>query len=420
GLVPALDAARPDRHEALKDSARGSAGPERRRFRRALVVTEVALSLVLLAGAGLLIKSFYRLQQVDPGFDPARLLGVTIYLPDHRYPQNEHQAAFYAALLERVRALPGVTSAGAVTTLPFSPVGVDHDMPVSVDGRPQPEGRIPEADFRITSPGYFETMAIPVVRGRTFDENDRADAPLVAVVNQEFARTLLAGEDPIGTRIRYGHRGPPIEIVGLVGQVRHRGLDAEPRPELYVPYRQLQYGTMTLVVRAAGDPLTLAEPVKRAVYAVDPAQPVTAVATMAELMQASAATRRFHMVLFAGFAALALGLAAVGLYGVISYAVTQRGREIGIRLALGAAPRDVFRVVLGDGVRLAAAGVVIGLVGAVALTRLLATLLFSVSPTDPLVLATVAAALVAVAGLACALPARRATRVDPVVALRTE
>jgi putative ABC transport system permease protein len=421
GLVPARELAAPDLGASLKEGAgRATARAARTQLRRGLVVLEMTLAIVLLAGAGLLLKSFARLQRVDPGFNPQRLLAATIYLPDHRYPDDARQAAFYVDLLERVRALPGVVSAGAVTTLPMSPVGVDHDIPVVIEGRELPAVREPQADFRIASPGYFETMGIPVLRGRMLTEHDRADAPPVVVVNKVLVDQLLPGEDPIGKRIRYFRSGPFAEIVGVVGQVHHRGLAAEPRPEIYTSYRQVQYGTMTVVVRTGGDPLALAEPLKAAVFAADPVQPITQIATMDDLLHRSVAAPRFHTLLLGSFAGLALVLASIGIYGVVSYAVSRRTHEIGIRMALGARGVDVFRAVVGDGVRLAAIGSTLGVLMALALGRALSGLLFQVSPHDPLVLALVALLLIGLAALACSVPARRATRVDPMVALRTE
>ena len=421
GLVPARALAAPDLGGSLKEGAgRATAHAGRTQLRRGLVILEMALAIVLLAGAGLLLKSFALLQRVDPGFNPARLLAATIYLPDHRYPDDFRQAAFYVDLLERVRVLPGVVSAGAVTTLPMSPVGIDHDLPVVIEGRELPGTREPQADFRIASPGYFETMGIPVLRGRTLTEHDRADAPPVVVVNKVLVDQLLPGEDPIGKRIRYFRAGPLAEIVGVVGQVHHRSLDAEPRPEIYISYRQLQYGSMTVVVRSGGDPLALAEPIKAAVFAADPVQPITEIATMDDLLHRSVAEPRFNTLLLGGFAALALVLAAIGIYGVVSYTVSRRTHEIGIRMALGARTVDVFRSVVGDGVRLAAIGTALGVLVALALGRALSSLLFQVSPHDPAVLALVALLLIGLAALACTVPARRATRVDPIVALRTE
>ena len=421
GLLPALVTTSHDLHGALKEGGKATAGARRRRLRNGLVVAEVALALVLLVGAGLMVRSLRAVQALDPGFRPDGLLAATIYLADNRYPEDHQQAEFFGALLERAAGLPGVTAAGAVTTLPMSAHGIDHDMPVFVEGREAPPNQEPQADFRIASPGYFEAMEIPLVRGRSFTERDRSDAPVVAVVNRVFADRLLdPTKDALGQRIRYGRGGDWIEIVGIVGQVRHKGLDAEPQPEMFVSYRQLQYGSMTVVLRAAGNPLALVEPFKRAVFGLDPLQPIANLDTVQELIAGSLAQRRFHAILFLVFAGLALTLAGIGIYGVISYSVSQRTREIGVRMALGARERDVLREVVGTGLRLTALGIAIGLGGALLVTRGLQGLLYGVSPADPLTFVAVPVALLLVAAAACIVPARRASRVDPMVALRSE
>ncbi len=420
GLAPAVHVARPDLARALQQGARTATGPARRGLRQALVVSQVALSLVLLVGAALLIKSLDRLLRVDPGFEPDSVLAVTVYLPDNRYPDQARQAAFFVDLLGRVRQLPGVVAAGAVTTLPFSTMGIDHDMPVAVMDRLSPAGQQPEADFRIASPGYFAAMRIPLVRGRPFGEQDHAAAPPVVIVNQAFVDRFFPGAAALDQRVRWGRSGPVSAVVGVIASLRHRGFDDVARPEIYVPYQQLQYGSMTLAVRAAGDPLTVAEAVKRTVFSVDPSQPVSAIAPLTELLHASAAERRFNMSVLVAFAVLAVGLAAIGLYGVVSYLVTQRVRELGLRMALGARAGALFRHVLGDGLRLAAVGIVAGAVAALGFARLLRNLLFHVPAHDPAALGIAALLLGAVAALACALPALRATRVDPMTALRAE
>jgi putative ABC transport system permease protein len=299
-------------------------------------------------------------------------------------------------------------------------VGIDHDIGVEVLGRPVAEGKSPRADFRIATPGYFETMEIPLIKGRVLGDQDREDAPRVAIVNQVFSDRLLPGEDPIGKRVRFGGSRGDVEIVGVIGPVRHHGLDAEPRPEIYVPFRQLQYGGMTVVARTAGDPLQLAAPIKSEIFALDPGLPVARIATVTSLLSGSVAARRFNLLLLEGFATLALILAAVGIYGVISYNVSQRTRETGIRIALGARTTDVIGGVLRDGLGMTALGLAAGLLGAVALSRVLRGLLFEVTPGDPVALAGAAGLLLAVALVACTIPARRATRVDPIIALRSE
>jgi predicted permease len=420
GLAPALHAAKPNLDAALRGAGGRSVAGGRRRIRQALVVLEVALSLMLLAGAGLLLKSFVRVREMDPGFAPQGLLSVSLYLPDTRYPDDKEQTAFFAALVDRVRNIPGVLSAGAVTTLPMNEVGIDHDIGVEVLGRPVAEGKSPRADFRIATPGYFETMEIPLIKGRVLGDQDREDAPRVAIVNQVFSDRLLPGEDPIGKRVRFGGSRGDVEIVGVIGPVRHHGLDAEPRPEIYVPFRQLQYGGMTVVARTTGDPLQLAAPIKSEIFALDPGLPVARIATVTSLLSGSVAARRFNLLLLEGFATLALILAAVGIYGVISYNVSQRTRETGIRIALGARTTDVIGGVLRDGLGMTALGLAAGLLGAVALSRVLRGLLFEVTPGDPVALAGAAGLLLAVALVACTIPARRATRVDPIIALRSE
>jgi predicted permease len=419
GLAPAVHLTLADLGAALREGGRtpGST-PARPRLRQALVVGQVAASLVLMAGAGLLAQTLWRLQRVDPGFNPHGLLAAAIYLPDTRYPDDPRQVAFFADLLERARRLPGVLSAGAVTTLPLSPMGIDHDMPFSVDGQAAPPAE--EADFRIASPGYFRTLGTPLLSGREFGERDDAAAPAVAIVNRTFAERFLAGEPPLGRRVRLGQRGRPYEVVGVVGEVRHRSLDRAPRPELYVSYRQMQYGSMTVLLRTAGDPSALAAPLKREVLALDPGQPLTSLSTMDALLSDSLSARRFQALLLGSFAATALGLSALGLYGLLAHTVRQRTPEIGVRMALGARPADVVRLVVRGGLGLAALGVALGLAGALAATRVLDGLLFQVPTRDPVTLAASGTLLLAIALLACALPARRASRIDPARALRCE
>ena len=421
GLLPAFAATHGDLQRALKEGGKTASGSRQRRLRGALVVAEVACAIVLLVSVGLLIRSLQRVQSQDPGFRPDGLLAATLYLPDTRYAEDHEQVEFFVTLLERARTMPGVTALGAVTTLPLSTMGIDHDMPIFVEGREAPPNQEPQADFRIAAPGYFAAMGIPLVTGRDLTERDVATAPVVTVVNQVFVDRLLdATRDPIGQRIRYGRGGEWIEIVGVVGQVRHRGLDTEPRPELYASYRQLSYGSMTVVLRTAGDPLALAAPFKQVLSTVDPAQPISELKAVTELVAGSLAQRRFNTALFVIFAALALALSSIGIYGVIAYTVSRRTREIGIRMALGARHRDVLRDVIGSGLRLAGLGTLLGLAGALVVTRALRSMLYGVSAADPLTFVVVPMALLVVAVLACLLPARRASRVDPMVALRSE
>ena len=421
GLAPALHASRPNLSLSLKD---GPGSPTlagiRARLRHLLVVAEVGLAIVLLVGAGLLIRSFDRLRNVDPGFDPSRLLVAMVFLPDSRYAEDAKQAAFFADLLQRVRSLPGVRSAGAVTALPMERTGVDHDLPAQFERFPLPRGVDNQVDFRIASDEYFATMGIPLVEGREFTRQDVGASTRVAIVNRVLASRLPAGERAVGQRLILGSGGSLLEVVGVVDGIRHRGLDAQPRPELYIPYQQFQYGSMAVVARTDDDPLALAQAVKAQVYAIDPLQPVSAVTTMEALIGSSVSERRFTTVLLGTFAALALALTAVGIFGVISYSVSQRTREIGLRMALGARSGDVLAMVLRDGLLLTAIGIVIGVAGALALTRVLSNLLYEISPSDPLTFGGVAALILAVAAAACLIPARRAATVDPMVALRHE
>ncbi len=432
GLAPALQAARPDLSGALTDGGRGgSAGFRRQRFRRGLVVSQIALALVLVAAAGLLMQSFARMRGVDPGFVPERLLTARVELSPVRYESNERIRAFYQQLVRRLEALPGVRSAAAVKALPMTQLELGdwsfvregmHSLP------PKPsEWNL--AYWQTTSPEYFETMRIPVLQGRGFEATDRIGAPGVAVINRTLARQVWPGGDALGQRILLGGGATDSlwrTVVGIVGDVRHRGLDAEPRPEIYLPHAQFPAGTGTplrtlcLVLRTEGDPVQLTGPLRAAVAELDPDIPLADVQTMEEALGAWAAERKFTMLLVGGFALLALTLGAVGVYGVMAHLVVQRTREIGIRIALGALPREILALVLSQGAWLAALGIVAGLIGALGATRLLAGLLFGVGPTDPATFVATAAALAFVAVIASLLPALRAVRTDPITALRSE
>jgi putative ABC transport system permease protein len=423
GLAPAIQSSKTGVNESLKEGERGSTGG-RQRLRSALVVSEVALSLILLVGAGLMMRSFMRLTEVRPGFDPSNLLTVSMSLPRARYDNNQKIGDFYARLSERVSRVPGVEGAAAVSLLPMG--GSGSTTSFVIDGRPAPQpGEEPEANYRSATPTYFETMRIPVLRGRVFEERDATGRPVVAVVNETFVRTFFPDEDPIG-RIIYDpqRRNPPAEIVGVVGDVKHWGLDDEPEPYLYAPHAQSGENFMTLVVRAGGDPESLTAAVRREVLAIDRDQPVFDVKTMESRIEQQSAQKRVLTWLLAVTASVALILAAIGIYGVVAYTVAQRTHEIGIRMALGARAGDILRLVLGQGMILVSAGIVLGLAGAlglmVFLTKSMSNFLFSVSGTDPAVYAGVAALLGAVALLACLVPARRASRVDPMEALRYE
>ena len=427
GLAPALQASKTDLNESLKEGGRGSTeGLNRNRVRSLLVISEVALSLVLLIGAGLLIKSFFQLLNVKPGFEPEHVLTAGFSLPPVKYPEVPQQTAFFQQVLERVRTLPGVDSAGVVIPLPLSGNGMQNLL--TIEERPEPPaGEKLVTNTRLISPDYLRAMGIPLLRGRAFTEHDGGDAPTVFLVNETFVQRFFPGEDPIGKRIRLSIRPSAEgqdangEIVGVVGDVKHQTLDKEAGAECYIPYLNISDPYMTLVVRTTAlDPSSLTSALRSAVQQVDKDQPVFDVQTMDQVLARSVATRRFNMMLLGIFAAIALILAGVGIFGVMNYSVTQRTHEIGIRMALGAQHRHVLRMIVGQGMILTLIGVVVGLVGAFVLTRVMAELLYGVSTTDPLTFAAVSVLLSVVALLACYIPARRATKVDPMVALRYE
>jgi putative ABC transport system permease protein len=427
GLAPAVAMFRADTHAALKAGGRGaSAGAASQRLRGALVAAEVALALALLAGSGLLIRSFLRLQEVDGGFKPAGVLTLRISLPEQRYPKAEQARAFYRDLLERVRKLPGVDAAGAANGLPLGGTGWSGTVTIDTRAVP-PADTTPEADQRPVTPGYFEALHVPLLRGRTFDERDNQTAARVCVIDETLAKTYWPHDDAIGKRIHTGAASgggqvPWMTVVGVVRHVRYRTLESPSRVELYWPYVQTPFrvGTLSLAIHSSLPPLGLVAAVRRELRAVDPEQAAYRVRTMDELVADSVARRRLSTTLLAVFAGVALLLAAVGIYGVMSYAVAQRSHEMGIRMALGARGGQVVAMVLGRGLSLTAAGLAVGLAAALVLTRLLKTLLFAVSSYDPLTFVTVAALLVLVAAAASFVPAHRATAVDPVNALRRE
>jgi len=409
----------------LKEGGRGgTAGAGSQRLRGALVVAEVALSLTLLVGAGLLIRSFLRLQDVDTGFRPEGVLTMRVALPQEKYSKIEQTRTFYRELLARVRQLPGVDAAGGATGLPLT--GTGWSGTTTVDSQAvQPKDATPEADQRPVFPGYFEAMGIPLVRGRFFDQRDIETAAPVAVIDETMANTYWPKEDPIGKRIKQGgsqSQQPWRTIVGVVRHVRYRTLESPSRVEFYWPYDQTNFplGSMSLAIHTSSDPRSLAGVVQRQVQALDPDQPVYRIRTMFELMSESMARRRLSMLLLAIFAGLALALAAVGIYGVMSYTVAQRSHEVGIRMALGAKSFDVVRMVLRQGLGLTVAGIFAGLVGSLALTNFLSSLLFNVRAADPVTFLLVALLLALVAVVASIIPAYRATTVDPVNALRQE
>jgi putative ABC transport system permease protein len=419
GLAPALQASKADFVESLKEGGRSAQGLGRSRLRGALVVSEVALTLVLLVGAGLLVKSFRQLLAVEPGLDPRHVLTLEVSLPQAKYAERQQISSFYERLIEQAAALPGVEAAGAVSILPLA--GNDNSNFVQIEGRPPlPPGQALRAGRRNVSADYFRALGIPLKRGRAFTASDAKDAPPVVVINEAMARSFFAGEDAVGKRIRTGDKSPWVEVVGVVGDVRHRGLDVETRPEMFFPHLQTPSRQMTLVARASGDPEALAAPLRERVRELDRDQPVGNVKTMETWVSESVASRRFSVLLLGVFAAVAAGLAALGLYGVVSYSVAQRTHEIGLRVALGARPGDVLRLVIRQGMTLTLLGTAVGLLAALALTRVMSGLLFGVGATDPATFVAVPLLLMTVALVACYLPARRATKVDPMVALRHE
>jgi len=420
GTAPALNAASSDLHGTLKEAGRHpDAGSGRQRLRAALVVLEVALSMILLIGAGLLIRSFSSLLSVGKGFDPDRVIAVQVSLKASRYPERADQARFFDQVLARVQALPGVEAASLVSRVPLGGGNTNGDF--LIEGKPFPPEQSPLTDLRLAGPDYFRVMRIPVLAGRAFTSQDGPDSLKVAIVNETFTRRFFAGEDPIGRRIdaQWGTDGWQV-VVGVVGDVKHEGLDQVINPEVYLPFMQRPDKSLTIVARSASSAAGLAGPVREQVLAVDKDQPVTRVKTMDQVVAASVMSRRLAMSLAGVFAGLALFLSAVGIYGVLSFSVAQRSHEIGIRMALGARRQDVLAMVLRHGMSLTGLGAALGLAGAAAMTRLMSSLLFGISPIDPVTFTGIPLVLAAVALLAMYLPARRATRVDPMVALRYE
>lgn len=426
GIVPALQSSRAHLQPVLKEGGRDS-HVATGWLRRALVVGEVAASVVLVAAAMLLGRSFARLLDVDAGFNPAHVLTLRTSLPAASYPDATSMVKAYTEVGRRLRESSGVQAAGAVTGLPLA--STRGDWGVRIEGRPADPRAGLAADWQVVTPGYFEALGTPLKSGRTFTDADRADTLLVIVVNETMARQYWPGEQAVGRRLKMGgDRGPWITVVGIVADVHHRGLDALPRPEMYRPHTQFRYGgtdapavsTMTWAVRTTDDPRAVISYARSAVHAVDANLGISDVATMEQVLADSTSDRRLNMLLFTLLGGLALALATIGVYGVVSYSVSQRTHEIGVRMAIGAKPGDVVRMMLGEGGRLAVAGVAAGSVMALAGARLIRGLLFEVSATDPLTFAAVATGLLAVALLASYIPARRATRVDPMTALRGE
>jgi putative ABC transport system permease protein len=422
GLLPALEAARSDPHEALKETGRSNTGsPRSRRMRGAFVVAEVALALVLLVGAGLMMKSFLRLQAVNPGFEAKNLLTMRVLLPRAKYPKEEQQMAFFQQAVARMQALPGVRSAAVVSELPFA--GLGSATGFTIVGRPAPPaGNEQVTDVRTSDENYFSTMNIPVRQGRTFTPQEATTVRHVVVINEAMARKYFPDVNPIGQRLVIDMKdtNEPTEIIGVVGDAKYDTLASEPRAMVYWPQPELVHSGMTIVLRTATAPLSLAPAAQHEIQALDKDQPVADVRTAESWLAESVARTRFGTLLLNVFAAVALLLATVGIYGVMAYSVTQRTHEIGIRMALGARPFDVFKMVVGQGLLLTLSGVALGLGAAFVLTRLLTNLLYEVSATDPAVFLGLSVLLAFVAFVASYVPARKATRVDPMVALRYE
>ena len=422
GLVPALEASRFDLNQPLKESGRGVIGAAHaQRVRAVFVIAQVALALVLLIGAGLLIKSLSRLESVDPGFQADHLLTMRISLPGRKYDSDPKVLSFFKQAAEQVRAIPGVESAGAINTIPFG--GPHAGTNLDIEGQPKrAPGQALTTGVCVTDANYFQTMRIPLKRGRLFTPEEAMEMRHVVVVNEAFAREMFPGQDPIGRRVTINMKddNQPSEIIGIVGDNKHMSLDSEVLAMAFWPHPELAYSSMTFVIRTRGDAMNIAPAARSVIHQLDPDQPIGEVITMNGLMARSVAKSRFNSTLLGIFSVVALIMAAVGIYGVMSYAVLQRTHEIGVRMALGAQRRDVLRLILRQGVVLAIAGVLVGLAGSFGLTRVISTLLFGVAATDTQTFAAVAVGLFAITFIASYIPAWRATRVDPLVALRYE
>jgi len=418
GLAPAFRTMKENLVDALKEGIRGgSEGTLKNRTRGLLVVFESAIAVMLLIGAGLLIRSLVALQNVDPGFDPNNVLTLRVDLPRQKYNTPEKTSNFFEQLEARLTGLPGVEAVGLITELPLS--GQPNDLPFTVEGRPAVAfNEAFGADFRRVNQNYFGAMRIPLQRGRNFTEQEVRQSDKVIIVSQQLVGTVFPNEEPLGKRLVMALGNEPYEIIGIVGDIRHRSLQAQPYAAMYMPSQEST--RMNIVIRTQGDPLSLVGGVRKEVNALDPDQPIAAIRPMTEWVAMSAAGARYRTTLLGLFALLAMILAATGIYGVMSYSVAQRTQEIGVRMALGARPFDVLKLVVRQGMIMALIGVVVGLAGALALTRVMLSLLFGVTERDPLTFGVVAALLIVVAFIACFVPARRATRIDPLIALRYE
>jgi putative ABC transport system permease protein len=420
GLVPALAAAGTNLIEAVKEGGRSATiSASQKFFRQALVTGQIAIALTLLIAAGLLVKSFVKLQQVDPGFDYHSVMTAKMVLSGDRYKKAEQTLAFYDSLRDGLKALPGVTQVSFAQSVPMT--SNDNGTEVEVAGRPVPPDQRQEARLRFVSLDYFQTVGIARLNGRDFTERDNRQSPPVVIINEAFARQFFSGEDPIGKKLNLGWGGDDSkEVIGIVSDVRHRGLSDIARPEMYVPHAQFPTRDMMLLVRTDGNPESLISDITRKAHELDPELPVTDIKTLSQYRSETVSMPRFNTAVLAGFASLALLLSIVGLYGLISYSVAHRTSEFGIRMALGAQTAHILRMVLIQGLKVVASGILIGLIGAIALTRIISGLLFEVSETDPLTFTLVSSLLVSVALLACLIPARRAAKTDPIIALRYE
>jgi putative ABC transport system permease protein len=420
GIIPALRTARADLNDFLKEGGRSSGeGFSHNRTRSLLVISEVALALVLLVGAGLLIRSFIRLTSVQTGFDTRNVAAMRVVLPSSKYGQPHQRAAFFNQLSSRVEGLPGVESVATTTNLPLS--GTNMSFRFMIEGRPAPPTEILLAQYHSISPNYFRTMGIQLSDGRDFTEGDGAQTQPVVIINETLAKRHFPDEDPIGKLLKITYGKPvPRQIVGVIKDVKHKGLESESQEELYVPFAQNPWAFVTVVARTSSDPILMAPALRSEVWALDRDLPIDSIKTVEQMVSDSVSRPRFYAWLLGLFATLALILAAVGIYGVIAYSVTQRTHEIGVRMALGAQQRDVITLVVKQGLALSLAGVVIGLAASFGLTKLMSNLLFGVTGTDPITFVAVSLLLVGIALIASYIPARRAAKVDPTVALRYE
>lgn len=421
GLLPAIKASQVEFNELLKDSTRGSTGGvQHAHLRRLTIISEVALSLLLLVGAGLMIKSFLRLQRTSPGFNPDNLLTARVFLNTDDYPEAQQKAAFFHQALQQLHTIPGVQSVGTTTALPLS--GASNNFRFSVDGEVQKvSAEKPQAQYRAISPNYFRTMGIPLLQGREFTDKDESNGPGVMVINETMARRVFPNGDALGKHLTITYGKPTSrEIVGIVGDVKHLRLNEEAKPEMYVPYSQNPWASMTFVVRTTVPPNDLVSVVRQRIWSINKNQPIDKILTMNQILYESVAQPRLSAFLLGLFAALAFILSAAGIYGVMSYLVSQRTHEMGIRMALGARSADIFKLVIRHGMTNVLFGIAVGLILSLIATRILAGLLYGISPTDPVTLIQASLLLAGTALLACVMPARQATRSNPLTALRTE